>query len=106
MSQTLQTICIVIISAVIGFLLCVLYFNKQLDVIHNELSQRPKIVVADYMKIAENFPAGAPPAEIEKAMAEYSMDIRRLGEQGVLVISGQGVSYAPETFVIPPRNVK
>lgn len=70
-----------------------------------ELAARPAVIVVDFTKMAAAL-KGQPADAIETAMGRVRGDIRRLQEDGYIVLDGQSVLAAPDAAMLMPAAAK
>ncbi|MBB3268343.1 hypothetical protein FHW79_006018 [Azospirillum sp. OGB3] len=70
-----------------------------------ELAARPPVIVVDFTKMAAALQGQAPDI-IDTAMGRVRGDIRRLQEEGYVVLDGQSVLAAPDDSMMMPASIK
>lgn len=76
------------------------YCDGRIDYLVSELERRPPVAVLDYRKLLEELSDTPSPGEVQAIIRKRDVAVRKLADQGYLVLDGESVLAAVEGTVI------
>lgn len=94
-----------VLTVVVSVGVAYLGMGHRVALLEAEVTTRPPVIVVDFTKMATAL-KGQPADVIEMAMGRVRGDIRRLQEDGYIVLDGQSVLAAPDAAMMMPAGAK
>ena len=94
-------------GAIGGFLLSNNFLGDRVAYLEDQMYSTPRVAIADFARVAMTFPKDIADSEVDKIIAAYNGNIKKLQDAGFVILNGNSISRAPEEFYIPdPRSLQ